>query len=136
MKTYLFAGLLALSLTACSNTTTTKTEAQREAEQTRARVDNARETYNRKMQDRLDKIDREIDEERAKAEGRKLNAKAKQAYKERMDDLEKLRAETKSQWNDVKNASESSWEKLKDSMDSTADKMDRAWENFKADMKS
>lgn len=134
MRNYFFAGLLALSLTACS--TASRTEARNETEQTKARVDDARETYQRKMQDRLDKIDREIDEERAKAEGRKMNAKARKAYNNRMDDLKKVRSETREKYDEVKNAAENGWEKLKDGADTAADKLDRAWDNFKADMKS
>ncbi|MDZ4800927.1 MAG: hypothetical protein SGI92_22440 [Bryobacteraceae bacterium] len=134
MRTYFFAGLLALSLTACS--TAPQTEARTETDQTRARVDNARESYQKGMQDRLDRVDREIDEERAKAEGRKMNAKAKKAYAARMDDLRKMRTESREKYNEMKNSTENGWERFKDGLDSTADKLDRAWDNFKADMKS
>jgi hypothetical protein len=134
MKRYLFAGVLAVSLVGC--TSANRQEARNEAEETRARATSARDEYSRKMQDRLDRIDREIDEERAKAKARKMNAKAQKAWDNRMDDLQKMRAETREKYNEMKNSTENGWEKFKDGMDTAADKLDRAWDNFKADLKS
>jgi hypothetical protein len=138
MKYYFYTGLLALTLTAC--TSTSKTEARNEvrtdAEQTRARTTMTKDEYQRKLEARLDRIDREMDEERARAEKRKMDAKARREYNERMEDLRKLRADTRSKWDEMKNATADGWEKFKDGVDNSVDRLDRAWDRFKADMKS
>ena len=76
MKTYLFAAVLAIALTGC--TRSDRSEVKTESEQMRARTENTadaanakRKDYQDKMEERLDRIDRQIDEEKAKAESEK-----------------------------------------------------------------
>jgi hypothetical protein len=88
------------------------------------------------MQDRLDRIDREMEEERVKAEGRQMSAKARREYNERMTELNSLKQKTREQWNEAKSATKEGWNDFKGQMDNAADALDNAWERFKADLKS
>ena len=141
MTKYLLIATLAFGTVAC--TREQRTDMRTDSEATRARTEtaadnweNERREYSRRMQDRMDRIDREMDEERAKAKGREMNAKARREYDERMSELGNLRQETKQQWNKLESATKEGWNDFKRGMDNTADKLDNAWERFKADMKS
>lgn len=134
MKKYLIVLGVSMLLAGC--TRSEKSEVRNEAEETRARVAEERREYQRKMEERLDRIDREIDEERAKAEGRKMNAKAKREYNERVEELTKLRAETREKYNGLKNSAADGWNSFKSGVDEAVDKLDNSWDRFKADMKS
>jgi hypothetical protein len=137
MTKYILIATLAFGTVAC--TRNQRADVREEASETRARVDDwqtERTDYSRRMQERLDRIDREMEEERVKAEGRQMSAKSRREYNERMDDLNKVKRETREQWNDAKSATKEGWNDFKRGMDNAADKLDNAWERFKADMKS
>ena len=138
MTNYLLIVTLAFGTVACSRNQ--QAEIREETAQTRARSTDDweadRTEYSRRMQERLDRIDRELEEERVKAQGREMSAKARREYNERISELNTLKRNTREQWNEAKAATKEGWNDFKRSMDNAADKLDNAWERFKADMKS
>jgi TolA-binding protein len=143
MRNYIAAFVLSLGLIGCTSTerADVRKQAQDAAEETRARtadtrrdVNAARLDYQARMEARLDKIDREMDEERAKA--RNLTAKQRREYKERMSELEQERKDARDKWSDLKASTDDNWEKFKDGLDRAADKVENGWNKFVADMKS
>ena len=78
MTKYLLIATLAFGTIAC--TREQRTDMRTDTEATRARTEtaadnweNERREYSRRMQDRMDRIDREMEEERAKAKGREID---------------------------------------------------------------
>jgi len=138
MTRYLLTAALALGTIAC--TSNQRAEVREDTAETRARATDTWETerteYSRKMQDRLDRIDREMEEERVKAKTRKMNAKAQREYDEKMREMDQLKAQTREQYNQAKSATKEGWEDFKRGMDTAADKLERGWDSFVADLKS
>ena len=138
MTKYLLIASFAFGTIACSRTD--RAEVREEAAESRSRAadtwEEERRAYSQRTQERLDRIDREMEEERAKAKGREMNAKARREYDERMDELTRMKQKTREQWNDAKAATKEGWNDFKRNMDEAADALDRAWERFKADLKS
>ena len=145
MRNYIAALVLSLGLVGC--TTSERAEVRKQArdaeEETRARtadtrrdVNAARLDYQNRMEARLDKIDREMDEERAKAKARIMTAKQRRAYNERMAELDQEKKDARAKWNDLKASTDDNWEKFKDGLDRAADKVENGWNKFVADMKS
>ncbi|HYI97000.1 MAG TPA: hypothetical protein VEX68_25885 [Bryobacteraceae bacterium] len=144
MKKYAAVVILGLGLVGCtrSDRAEVRQETGETAEATRARTAEAtreasakRREYQERMEARLDKIDREIEEERLKAKGRKMNAKAKREYNEKMAELDEARRDTRSKWNELKNATDENWEQFKDSLDRAGEKLESGWNRFVADIK-
>jgi len=111
-------------------------------EGTRARTaDSAREAsakrreYQESMQARLDKIDRDIDEERAKAKTRRMTAKQRREYNERISELEQEKKDVRVKWSQMKDATDDNWEKFKDGMDEAVTKVENGWHKFVAELK-
>jgi hypothetical protein len=145
MRNYIAALILGLGLVGC--TTSERAEVRKQArdaeEETRARtadtrrdVTAARTEYQNRMEARLDKIDREMDEERAKAKARRMTAKQRRAYNERMTELEQEKKDARAKWSDLKTSTDENWEKFKDGLDRAADKVESGWHKFVADLKS
>jgi uncharacterized membrane protein YhiD involved in acid resistance len=145
MRNYIAALILGLGLVGC--TTSERAEVRKQArdaeEETRARtadtrrdVTAARTEYQTRMEARLDKIDREMDEERAKAKARRMTAKQRRAYNERMTELEQEKKDARAKWSDLKTSTDENWEKFKDGLDRAADKVESGWHKFVADLKS
>ena len=141
MTKHLLIAALAFGTVAC--TSNQRAEVREEASETRARAtnkaddwENDRREYSQRMQDRLDRIDREMEEERVKAQGREMSAKARREYNERMSELNNMKRKTREQWNEAKSATKEGWNDFKRTMDDAGDKLDSAWERFKADLKS
>ena len=76
----------------------------------------ARPDYQSRMEARLDKIDREMDEERAKAKARNMTAKQRREYNERMAELDQEKKDARAKWNDLKASTDDNWEKFKDGL--------------------
>jgi hypothetical protein len=145
MRNYIAALLLGLGLAGC--TTSERADVRKQAreaeEETRSRVADtrrdataARIDYQNRMQARLDKIDREMDEERAKAKDRHMTAKQRRQYNARMAELDQEKSDARSKWNDLKASADDNWEKFKDGLDRAADKVESGWNKFVADLKS
>jgi hypothetical protein len=88
------------------------------------------------MQARLDKIEREMEEERLKARSRNMSAKARREYDERMAELEELRKDTRQKWAQMRDATDNNWERFKDDLDRAGDKIESEWNRFVADLKN
>jgi hypothetical protein len=145
MKNYLAVAVLGLGLAGCttSDRAEVRQESREAADTTRARTAEAkndaaakRREYSDRMQARLDKIDREMEEEKLKAKGRKMTAAQKREYNERMAELENLKKETKEKWSEFANATDNNWEQFKDSLDRAGDKLENSWNRFVADIKN
>ena len=138
MTRYLLTAALALGTIAC--TSNQRSEVREETAETRARAADTWETerndYSRKMQERLDRIDAQMEEERVKAKARKMNAKARREYDEKMRELDGLKADTRRQYEQAKSATKEGWNDFKSGMDNAADKLERSWDSFVADLKS
>jgi Skp family chaperone for outer membrane proteins len=145
MKQYVTALVLGIGLVGCtaSDRAEVRQESKEVGAETRARTAEAkqeagakRREYQERWQARLDRIDREMDEERAKVKGRKLTAKQRAEYNKRMAELEKGKKETHEKWEQVKNATDENWEQFKDALDTAGDQLENGWNRFVADMKS
>jgi hypothetical protein len=145
MKNYIAAFVLGIGLIGC--TTSERADVRKQAkeaeEDTRARTADtrrdataARIEYQSRMEARLDKIDREMDEERAKAKARHMTAKQRREYNERMAEMEQEKKDARAKWNELKASTDDNWEKFKDSMDRAADKIENGWDKFVASLKS
>ena len=97
MRNYIAALVLSLGLVGCTTSERAEVRKQaRDAEEsgrrtadTRRDVSAARLDYQSRMEARLDKIDREMDEERAKAKARDVTAQQRRAYNERMAEFDR-----------------------------------------------
>jgi hypothetical protein len=145
VKEMLSALVLSIGLVGCgtSERAEVRQESKEAGAETRARAAEAkqdlaekRKEYEQRWQARLDKLDREMDEERAKANTRNLNAKERAQYDKRMGELERTKKETHAKWNQVKNATDEDWEKLTEALDTAGDQLENGWNRFVADMKS
>lgn len=145
MKPYIAAFVFGIGLIGCTSgdRAEVRQESREAASEVRARTAEARQDasaarreYQERWQARLDKIDREMDEERAKLKDRKLTAKQRAEYNERVAELDNMKKETREKWNEVKNSTDENWEKFKDGLDKVGDKFENAWNSFITDMKS
>jgi len=144
MKAYAVTFVLGLGLVGCtsSDRAEVRRDSREAAEETCARTAeiardaNAnRREYHEKMQARLDKIAREMDEERAKAKARKMTAKQRREYNERVAELNEAKADTRRNWSELKDATDDNWEKFKDGLDTAANKVEDGWHKFVAELK-
>jgi DNA repair exonuclease SbcCD ATPase subunit len=145
MKQYLTALVLGIGLVGCTSSDRAEVRQESREAGAEARTQTAeakqqaaakRREYQERWQTRLDKIDREMDEERAKVKGRKLTAKQRAEYNERMAELDTAKKETRDKWEQVKGATDENWEQFKDALDRAGDKFENGWNRFVADMKS
>ena len=145
MKNYLALAVLGLGLVGCTSSerAEVRQESREAADATRQGAAEAtnnaaakRREYSEKTQARLDKIDREMEEERLKAKGRKMTAKQKREYDERMAELDTAKKETKEKWNEFTKATDENWEQFKDGLDRAGDKLETSWNRFVADVKN
>lgn len=137
MSKYVLTVFALIGLTGC-----TRSERAEMREETRARTEDARATADAKRREweadidrRLDRIDRAMEEEKLKAGARKMNAKAKREYDERMADMRKLREETREKYVVAKNATADGWDRFKNDMSDATDRLERSWDRFVADIK-
>ena len=139
-KLILTVTMVAVSI-ACSSGTRTgaidetrarRTDGAKEIGPVRAK----RHEYELQMQARLDKVDREIDEEQQRSKVRHRTAKAEREYKQKMAELKKIRAETRDKFSRAGEIPEDNWEEFKSDMDRAADKVEQAWKDFVAGLKS
>jgi hypothetical protein len=91
--------------------------------------------YSRSMGERLDRIDRELEQERTRAENGQMSAEARREYNERVSELDNVRREAREQWNKLESATQDAWQDFKGDMDRTANRLDQAWERFRADLR-
>lgn len=142
MTKYIMTTILGLSLIGCtrSDRAEVRNDTREAAEQTRARTAEAareanekRREYQERMEARLDKIDREMEEERLKA--RKMNAKARREYNERMVELEAAKQDAREKWAGLKASTDDNWEQFKDAMDRAGDRLENGWNRFVAELK-
>lgn len=114
-------------------------EAAREtADAARNAADEARDVWNRDMEGRIQKLDREIDEAtaNAKAAARRGKIKSQREYNERVAELKTLREDVRRSYNEAKDATKDKWRDFQAGTDRAIEKLDRAWERFQADMRS
>jgi hypothetical protein len=137
MSKYALTIVALIGLTGC-----TRTERAEMREETRARTEEARAAADAQRREweadidrRLARIDRAMEEEKLKAEGRKMDAKAKREYDERMADLRRLREETREKYVSAKNATADGWDRFKNEMGQAMDKMEQSWDGFVADIR-
>ncbi|MBI1897656.1 MAG: hypothetical protein HYZ57_19300 [Acidobacteria bacterium] len=140
MKAYFLAALLIAGTTACTRTdqTRSRTEEQpRATEETRARTPDDRSAWERSMQDRMDRLERQIDEVKQKAKDARARGaiKTEREYDERVSELERLRDETKEKYNQAKRATSQTWQRFKDEVEEAANRLENAWDRFMADVR-
>jgi hypothetical protein len=133
MKKALLGVALVFGLVGCS---AERAEVREEGTETRARLEDDRLRYQRDMEARLDRIDEQIEEQRAQMRERRLNAQAQREWNERMSELERARAETREKYNELKNATAEGWNDLKQGVDDAADSLERSWNEFVADART
>ena len=93
-----------------------------------------RTEYQDQMQARLDRLDREIDELKTRANHATGARKAE--LERRIADLEQQRADVRSKYSNLKGAADDVWEKMKAGVDQAADKLQEGFEKLKSDLKS
>jgi hypothetical protein len=100
--------------------------------------DEARAVWNRDVETRIEKLDREIDEQtaNAKAAARRGKIKSEREYRERVAELKTLREDVRRSLNEAKDATQDKWRDFQAGTDRAIEKLDRAWERFQADMRS
>jgi hypothetical protein len=137
MKRALLALALVAAFTGCSRSDRAEIrEETRERGQDTAEAMNDRRVYQERLEARLDKLDREMEEERVKAKSRRMNAKAQAEYNERMQELDRLKAETREKYSQLKSATAEGWEDFKRGVDNATDELEQSWNRFVADMKT
>ena len=138
MKNYFAIAVLGVGLVGCtaSDRAEVKQETREAGDETRARTTDMRREYETRMQSRLDKIDREMEEEREQAKNRRMNAQQRRDYERRMAEMEETRADARRQWEQFKNSTDENWEQFKDGLDRAGDKLENGWNKFVADMRT
>lgn len=130
--------LLGVFLVGCSNTREEAKEAARETGEASRDVSAAanrdRMEYQRKMEARLDEMDRHIDEMKAKSKNAAGSAKAK--WNREVADLEDERREARAKYDDMKNSADASWESFKDGVEKAADKTESGYNRMLEKMKT
>lgn len=101
-------------------------------------ADEARTVWNRDIETRMERLDREIDEqtEKAKDAARRGKIKSQREYNERVAELKNLREDARRSYNEAKDATKDNWRDFQAGTNRAIEKLDRAWEKFQADMRS
>ncbi len=86
-----------------------------------------------RMKDRLDDLDREIED--LKADANKLDAQARKEYEDRLHDLREKRREAKRRLDDLRSASEEKWQQLKDEAEHAWKALGNSFNYFKSHFK-
>jgi uncharacterized protein YpuA (DUF1002 family) len=145
MKSYVAVPVLVLGLVGCTTSERADVRKQaRDAEvETRARtadtrrdVTAARTDYENRMQKRLNAINSEMEEERAKAKARQMTPKERKEYNSHIAELERDSKDARAKWAEMKGSADENWEKFKDDLDRAADKLENGWNKFVADLKT
>jgi hypothetical protein len=126
------AGFLALSLIGCSRTDTggeadRAADAARDTPGTVAGRDDRR-TYEEDLNRRLDRIDREWEEWKAKSK-----KKSGEAASETEKQFDRLRAETREKYNQLKNATADGWQEMKEGLNKAVDDLEAGWNRMTSD---
>ena len=124
--------LLAVSLAGCSSS--------RDAVHARdnSAISQERKDWQMQIEQRLKKIDREMDDLVAKAntDANVTRMKDQNQYYERMAQLQKQRTDTRQKYEAARNASPKDWDQLRADADKAADSIDAAWQKFLQDLRS
>lgn len=125
-----FTVIGALVLPGC--TRRERTEERRDEKQAAPQVDtNAHQNrvdYERTMDQRLTKLDQELDELRGKA--RQAKGNLKDEYNQQIAELERERSEARSKFGELKSATDDAWDKLKDGADKAAAKLEQTEQTY------
>ena len=135
MKKYVLAALIAIGTVACSSTT----ESERNRAATNNRVDTDRTDWESRMQARLERIERNISEWKNRdVDPRAERAKdaTKVQTEKRMNDLEKLKDETREGYNKLKQESAEGWSTAKAKTEQGLDRLEREWDEFVASVRN
>jgi chromosome segregation ATPase len=113
-------------------------EASREVKEERAELSAearaARQEYEKKMEARLEKMDRDFDELQRRASNATGEAKAK--WQREMAELEDERREARMKYNELKTATGAGWERFKDGVESAFDKVESGYNRMLDAMKT
>lgn len=124
--------LLAFGITGCSNSRDAVHANENSA------TAQQRKEWQMQIEQRLKRIDREMDELVAKADSdaNVARMKGKNRYYERMAELQKQRTDTRQKYESLRKTTNQKWEQLKAEVDKAADAMDQAWRNFLQELRS
>jgi len=92
--------------------------------------DQNRNEFIQRMKDRLDDLDREI--ENLKSEGEKLDAQARKEYENRLHDLREKRRQAERKIDDLRSASEETWQQVKDETEHAWKALGNSFNYFKS----
>jgi hypothetical protein len=128
---YAMAVLTGVLLVGCSETRHEAGEASREVG---AAANRDREEYQRRMENRLDEMDRQI--EQMKERARNATGEAKAKWDREVAELEDERREARTKYNNLKSATDAQWENLKSEVDQAMDSLERGYNRTLEAMKT
>jgi hypothetical protein len=135
---YATALLMGVFLVGCSNTRDEAREAAKETGEASREVGAAanrdRIEYQRRMEARLDEMDRNIDAMKEKSKNATGAAKAK--WDREVAELEDERREARAKYNEMKNSADASWESFKDGVETAANKVEAGYNRVLEKMKT
>jgi chromosome segregation ATPase len=95
--------------------------------------DTSRNEFIDKMKDRLDELDKEIED--LKQEADKFDAEAKKEYENRLHDLREKRRDAKRRIDDLQSAGEEQWQKVKDEAEHAWNALGNSFNYFRSHFK-
>jgi predicted RNase H-like nuclease (RuvC/YqgF family) len=128
---YGMAVLTGLLLVGCADTRQEAGEASREVG---AAANRDRQEYQQRMENRLDQMDRQIEEMKEKSRNATGEAKAK--WDREVAQLEDERREARTKYNNLKSATEAQWENMKSEVDQAMDSLERGYNRTLEAMKT
>lgn len=128
---YAMAVLTGVLLVGCSETRQEAGEASREVG---AAANRDRDEYQRRMENRMDQMDRQIEE--MKERSRNATGEAKAKWDREVAELEDERREARTKYNNLKNATAEQWENMKTEVDQAMDSLERGYNRTLEAMKT
>ena len=97
-----------------------------------------RREWQLELEQRLKKIDREMDELTSKAlkDPGVAKMKAQNHYYDRMAELEKQRTDTRQKYESLRKTTNEKWQQMKLDVEKAADSMEKEWRKFLDEMRS
>ena len=132
MRNFFALGVLTtFLLVGCANTREEAGEASREVG---AAANQDRIEYQRRMEARLDDMDRKIEE--MKREASQATGAAKQKWDREVAELEDERREARAKYNEMRNSADAQWENFKDGVSNAVDKLEAGYNRTLEAMKT
>ena len=90
------------------------------------------------MEQRLKKIDREMDDlvEKANTDPNVSRMKQANRYYDRMAELQKQRTDTRQKYESLRKTTNEKWQQMKPDVEKAADSMEKEWRKFLDEMRS